>query len=116
MDILTELKGFGVDIDDAMNRFVNNKELYLKMLLKLKPNIEKLPVLSLIESGDNEQALANAHTLKGITGNLSLTPLFGGYTKVVELFRAGNPAEAKNVLEGILPVQNDIVACIDKYC
>ena len=116
MDILTELKNFGVDIDDAMNRFMNNEGLYKKMLLKLPPNIEKLPVLSLIETGDNEGALANAHTLKGIMGNLSITPLYEGYTKIVDLFRAGKPQEAQSVLESILPVQEDIVACINKYC
>lgn len=116
LDILTELKNFGVDIDDAMNRFMNNEGLYKKMLLKLPPNIEKLPVKSLADAGDNDGALANAHTLKGITGNLSLTPLFNGYTKIVELYRAGKPDEAKAVLEGILPLQDDIVACINKYC
>lgn len=116
VDIITELKALGANIDEAMNRFMNNKELYQKMLLKLPPNIEKLPVLSLIETGDNEGALANAHTLKGIMGNLSITPLYEGYTKIVDLFRAGKPQEAQSVLESILPVQEDIVACINKYC
>ncbi|MCH5207833.1 MAG: hypothetical protein J1F04_03015 [Oscillospiraceae bacterium] len=116
MDILTELKNLGVNIDEAMNRFMNNEGLYIKMLAKLQPNIEKLPVLSLCEAGDNEQALANAHTLKGITGNLSLTPLFNGYTRIVELFRAGKPDDAQKMLKDILPVQDEIVACINKYC
>ena len=115
MDILEELKNFEVNIDEAMERFMNNKDLYKRMLLKLTPNIEKYPVMSFIEAGDYETALANAHTLKGVTGNLSLAPLFKGYTDIVALFRANKPEDAKKVLVDLLPVQEQIVAVIEKY-
>ena len=116
MDILEELQELGIDIKEALERFMNNKDLYKRMLLKFPPNVEKLPVLSFIDAGDNATALANAHTLKGVAGNLSLTPLFKGYTEIVALFRADKPQEARKILVDLLPVQEQIISCINKYC
>lgn len=115
VDIFSELKDFGANIDEAMDRFMNNDELYKKMLLKLPSNIESLPVLSFAEKGNYEQAVANAHALKGVTGNLSITPLYKAYTKAVDLFKANKPNDAKQVIKDMLPIQEDIIACINKY-
>ncbi len=116
MDLITELKEMGANTDEAIARFMNNSALYQKMLLKVPANVEKLPVLSFMESGDNETATANAHTIKGVAGNLSLTPLYTAYTEIVNLLRAGKPDEAKKVLVDILPVQEQMISCIKKYC
>lgn len=113
MDILEEPKELGVDIEDGLNRFMKNEGLYKRMLAKLPSNIEKLEILPFIEAGDNQTALSNAHTLKGVTGNLSLTPLFKAYTDIVALFRADKPEEAKALLLETIPVQDKIVACIN---
>lgn len=113
MDFLEELKGLGVDVDEALGRFMKNEGLYKRMLAKLPSNIESLEILPFIEAGDNQTALSNAHTLKGVTGNLSLTPLYKAYSDIVAMFRADKPEEAKALLLEILPVQDKIVACIN---
>ena len=113
MDILEELRELGADIDEGLERFMKNEELYKRMLAKLPSNIEKLEILPFIEAGDNQTALSNAHTLKGVTGNLSLAPLFKAYTDIVALFRADKPEEAKALMLEIIPVQDKIVACIN---
>lgn len=113
MDILEELRELGVDIDEALERFMKNEGLYKRMLAKLPSNIDNLKILPFIEAGDNQTALSNAHTLKGVTGNLSLTPLYKAYTEIVALFRAGKPQEAKALLLETIPVQDKIVACIN---
>ena len=52
--------------------------------------------------------------LKGITGNLAITPLFNGYTESLGLLRDNRAKEAKAVFARILPVQKDIIACINQ--
>ena len=116
LDLLTELKGMGTNIDEGIERCMNNVGLYEKLLKKVPQNMEKLEVLSYFESGDYETALMNAHTIKGVSGNLSLTPLFSAYSDIVNLLRADKPDEAKKILVGILPLQGQIVDCIKKYC
>lgn len=115
MDIIEELKALDVNTDEALARFMNNRELYKKLLLKFPPNVEKLEVMSLIDAGDYKKATENAHTIKGVTGNLSLTPLYTGYTEIVNLLRADKPDEARIILADLLPVQERIVSCINKY-
>lgn len=115
MDIIEELKALDVNTDEALLRFMNNSELYKKMLLKFPPNIEKLEVMSFIDAGDYKTATENAHTIKGVTGNLSLTPLYTGYTEIVNLLRADKPDEARKILVDLLPVQEQIISCINKY-
>ena len=55
------------------------------------------------------------HTIKGTAGNLSITPLYKGYSEALELLRAGQPKEAKERLEKVLAVQEEIVLCIKKH-
>ena len=114
MDLISELDALGVNTQEAIRRFSGNTALYQKMLGKLVTAVKDLEVMPCFEKEDYEAAVTNAHTLKGVTGNLSLTPLYNGYTEVVNLLRAGNHDDAKAVLEKILPIQTDILACIEK--
>ena len=115
MDIISELKELNVNTDEALSRFMNNRDLYVKMLMKFPANIEKLAVLCLIDTGDYKGATENAHTIKGVTGNLSLTPLYTGYTEIVNRLRADDPEEARKILVDLMPVQEQILSCIKKY-
>ena len=112
MDLITELKKLGANTEDALERCLNKPELYEKLLKKVPANVEKLEVQRFFDEGDYQTALANAHTIKGIAGNLSLTPLYTAYTEIVDLLRADKPQEAQRVLSEILPVQKKIIACI----
>ena len=47
-----------------------------------------------------------------MTGNLSLTPLYEAYTKIVDLLRMGNVEEANRIYLEVLPVQEEILARI----
>ena len=45
MSMLDELKALGVNIEDALQRFMNNSALYEKMLGKLVNNVKDIKVL-----------------------------------------------------------------------
>ena len=115
MDLISELETLGVNTKEAIERFNNNSGLYIKMLGKFTGAAADLEVMAYLESGDLDKAVANAHTLKGVTGNLSLTPLYKAYTDIVALLRANDPVSAKQILTDTLPIQSDIIACIEKY-
>ena len=114
MSMLDELKDLGVNIEDALQRFMNNSALYEKMLGKLVSNVKDIEVLPSLEAGDYSAACDAAHTLKGVMGNLSITPLYKNYTQIVNLLRDNDPDEAKKLLLETLPVQEEIIACIEK--
>lgn len=114
MDFLNELKKLGIDTEDALERFSGNSDLYVRMLGKLPASVRGMDTMSAIESGNIEEAITRAHTIKGVTGNLSVTPLYDAYTKITNELRAGKPDAAKEILENILPVQKEILDCIEK--
>lgn len=113
MNLFDKLKDYGINAEEGLARFMGNEGLYTRMLKKLPHEIEKYEVLSFMDSGDFKTALENAHTLKGVSGNLSVIPLYEAYDKIVKLLRAGNNEEARSVMEGLLPVQKDVVECIN---
>lgn len=115
MGLLDELKELDVNTDEGLGRFMNNAALYERMLGKINATVKDLEVMPYFESGDLETALANAHTLKGVTGNLSLTPLYDAYTEIVAQLRGNEPEKAKERMAEILPVQEKIMKCIEKY-
>ncbi|MCM1329134.1 MAG: hypothetical protein NC253_06795 [Ruminococcus sp.] len=115
MSKIDELRELGVNIDEALDRFMGNSALYERMLGKLTAAVRDVQVLPAFEEGDHTKALENAHALKGVTGNLSITPLYKGYTEIVDELRAGNPDKARKILDDILPVQEKVIACIEKY-
>lgn len=115
MSMISELQELGADVNDAMQRFMNNASLYERMLKKLPATVKDKPVMEFIESGDIKTSTENAHTLKGVMGNLSITPLYKAYTEIVNLLREDKAQEAKAILEESIPVQEQVMACIEKY-
>lgn len=115
MDLITELKELGADTNEALARFMNNSDLYVRMLGKFPAAVKDANVPAHFAEKDYEAAVSTAHTLKGVTGNLSLTPLFKAYTEIVALLRAGDNSTAEILLNEILPVQEKFIACIESH-
>lgn len=109
-----ELMALGINVDEALERFMGKQSLFERMLNKLPKAVKDYEVLEYFITKDYETAVANAHTLKGVTGNLSVTPLYNAYTEIVNLLRANNPDEAQKILEDILLKQEKIVAYIEE--
>lgn len=115
MSMFDELKALGVDIDGGMNRLMGNASLYERMLGKFVSMMGNLSVEPGFDHENYEEIIEKTHTIKGATGNLSITPLYEAYTEIVNLLRAGQPEQAEKILEKIIPVQKEIVQCIEKY-
>ena len=63
----------GFNVDEAMKRFMNNEQLWIKFLKKFKADGSYAGLVKAMEDKDREKAFAAAHTLKGITGNLAMS-------------------------------------------
>lgn len=82
-----QLKNAGVDVETGLKRFMNNESLYMKFLTKFlsEPTYEKLR--DCIQDEDYQEAFRQAHTLKGVSANLSMTLLTEKVSELVELLR-----------------------------
>ncbi len=115
MGLIDELVKLGADREDALNRYMGKAELYERMLKKYIKAVDDAGVKGWFEKNDFENALASAHSLKGVSGNLSLMPLYHAYCEIVRLLRAGENEKAKAEYMNMLPVEEDIISCIGKY-
>lgn len=115
MSMIDELKGMGLDIDEGLDRVLGDASLYEMMLGMFVDSVRDNPIQAEdFDKGDLDGLVKQVHTLKGVTGNLALTPLYNGYNQALTLLRAGNAKEAKAEYEKLVPVQRDILDCIKR--
>ncbi len=114
MDLLDELRTLGVDVDDGLKRLMGNEKLYRRLLGSFVKMIRTQAVDPDFDENDYKEAIEKAHSIKGTAGNLSLTPIYKSYSEVLNLLRTDKPAEAKAVLAEVLPIQQEIISCIEK--
>ena len=95
------LEEAGVDIEDALARFMNNETLMLKMLLRFSEDQNFLQLKKAIEERDVSRAFEAAHALKGLTGNLSLKELYRHVSFITEELRRGELDEAAGRMPGL---------------
>ena len=81
------LEVYGADYTATMERFMGNEALYLKIfdLFFQDENLQKLS--KALERADFTAAFEAAHTLKGVVGNMGLTPLYEAVCALVEPLR-----------------------------
>lgn len=113
MSLINELAALGVNTDEALGRFMNNSALYERLLAKFPESAKAAAVAEQFAAKDHAKALESTHSLKGVTGNLSLTPLYKAYTDIVALIREEKYAEAEALYAEILPTEEKIIACIE---
>lgn len=88
------LKEAGADTDGALRRLSGNIGLYQKILRMFPQDETYQQIESALQANDWAALLAAAHTLKGVAGNLGLTPLSDACADTVSLLRAERYAEA----------------------
>lgn len=113
-ECLKTLYDMGTDVSGALNRFIDNAELYKKFLRKF-PEDGSFPGLMANLSEENvKDAFYYAHTLKGVAANLGFVNLTDALHPVVEDLRAGRAADPAQV-ELCREVYEQIVNVINQY-
>ena len=87
----------GIDVEEALGRFMGNEALLLKFLLRFPGDDTFSRLRQAMEARDTTRAFEAAHTLKGVVGNLSMKELHGRLVPLVVALRAGDAdAAAEN--------------------
>ncbi len=81
------LNDFGADTEDGLKRCMNNEAFYLRLVSMgiCDKNFDRL--LAAVEGKNAKEAFEAAHALKGVMGNLSLTPIYAPLSKLTEALR-----------------------------
>ena len=92
------LENYGAGYEVTLGRFLGDETFYLKMLGMLLKDDSIRKLGSAVQNGDLTEAFEAAHSLKGITGNLGLTPLYNAACAIVEPLRAKEAREDYSAL------------------
>ena len=98
---LEALRSYGADVEEGLHRCMNMEAFYLKLFDSLKGDTRVEELKAAIAAKDLDRAFETAHALKGIYGNLSLTPLFQPIQELTELLRARKDTDYSALLAAI---------------
>lgn len=93
-DIIQELTDWGCDTASALERFDQDRDLYVECL-KIFASDENFAALKeALEAKNTDSAFNAAHALKGVAGNLSLGILYQDICTVSDALKAGDMESA----------------------
>ena len=98
------LKEFGANTEEGLGRCMNNEAFYLRMVGMGLDDKNFDTLKAAVEAGNVKEAFEAAHALKGVMGNLSLTPIYTPLSELTEMLRGKDEmvdvsAELKTALE-----------------
>ena len=103
-----KLREYGADVDDGLKRCMGSEDLYLRLVNKIlsEETFDKLQ--KSLEEKDLDAAFEAAHALKGVVGNLSLTPLAEKISEITELLRSRTDMDYSEILNEILSLKTKL--------
>ena len=110
MITIEKLNAMGVDTKQGLARCMNNEKFYLKMVqmgIKDK-HFEMLE--KAIEEKNIDAAFESAHALKGIIGNLAITPIYAPLNRMTEMLRAKMNANYAPIYKPIKDAREKILS------
>jgi len=102
MITLDSLRAYGADVDDGLRRCMNMEAFYLRLFNSLKGDTRVDDLKAALEAKDLDKAFEAAHALKGIYGNLSLTPLYKPVSEMTELLRSRTDTDYSDLMAEII--------------
>ena len=85
MMTVESLRAAGANVEEGLSRCLNKEDFYLKMV-NMGLNNQNFQLLgSALEAKDFDRAFELCHSLKGVIGNLSLTPLYDLICQLTEM-------------------------------
>ena len=110
MITIEKLKQFGADTDQGLARCFKNEAMYLRLVNIAREQKEFGELESTLAQNDLEGAFHAAHALKGVLGNLSLTPLYEPVTKMTEMLRERLDTDYSGLLKQVLDKKKELDA------
>lgn len=107
---IEKLQGYGINTKEGLARCMGMEKFYFRMLgMGLKnDSFEKLG--KALEDNNFEEAFEQAHALKGVVGNLAITPIYEPLAEMTEMLRAKKDADYLTMYKPIKEMRDKLVA------
>ena len=113
MITVEKLKSFGADTEQGLARCMKNEALYLRLVSTVPGEVNFTSLQASLEAKDLESAFEAAHALKGVLGNLSLTPMYDTSVEITEHLRSRTDMDYGPLLEKFLSQRDELKSLCD---
>lgn len=107
---LDDLIAYGANVEEGLARCMNNEGFYLRLVGTVQDEAGFDALEQAIEANDLKAAFEAAHSLKGVLGNLSLTPLFEPVSEITELLRGETQMDYSEIMGKIKAERERFIA------
>ena len=108
---IEKLEEFGVDTKEGLTRCMNNQTFYFKMLKMGLGNDQFEKLESALAAKNLEEAFEAAHALKGVLGNLALTPIYKPLAEMTEMLPKKD-ADYVEMYKPVLDLRNQLLELV----
>lgn len=105
---MVKLQEMGCDVSDALVRFLDDEDFYLQCYEKVMEDPCFTALGQALNENNIKEAFEQAHTLKGIVGNMGLNSLYDILDFIVSSLRNG-------IVEGMHEKYEELIAEQEKY-
>lgn len=111
---IEKLIEFGANTAEGLGRCYGNEALYLRLVNMIPAEANFTALEEAIAAGDLDKAFEAAHALKGVLGNLSLTPMYEKCSQITELLRVRTEMDYTELVKELLSKKAELEAlCAD---
>ena len=107
------LLAYGMDVDATLLRYGGNTSLLCRHLNRFPHEGSFALLEAAMQAGRVEEAKAACHALKGVSGNLGLTPLYTATGSMMASLRAGCQEDAGTAWQAVSAAYREAVAVLE---
>ncbi|WP_050008225.1 Hpt domain-containing protein [Butyrivibrio sp. WCE2006] len=110
IDVLNE---FGADTKEGLARCLDDEEFYLELIPEALERERYEELQKLLDEKKLSEAFEAAHALKGVLGNLALTPIYDPTSEMTELLRAGTDMDYTDLITKVIAQRDRLAQLIE---
>lgn len=107
------LKQLGCNTYDGLTRCMGNEAFYFKLICRVVDDKNFQALEDAVAAKDLDAAFDAAHSLKGVLGNLALTPIYEPVYEITELLRERKDIDYSEYLKTISEKRSELSALIE---
>lgn len=104
---INKLKEFGCNVNDGLDRCLNDESFYLDLVKSLIKDTQMEKLKEELMQNNLEEAFKISHSLKGVYGNLAITPIYEKLKELTDYLRFKKEIDYNLLIDELINLNNE---------
>jgi len=104
---INKLKEFGCNVNDGLERCLNDESFYLDLVKSLIKDTQMEKLKEELMQNNLEEAFKISHSLKGVYGNLAITPIYEKLKELTDYLRFKKEIDYNLLIDELINLNNE---------